>query len=99
MTLNGVKCTLRKKCPYSESFWSAFFCIWIEYGEILHISPYSVRISENADLSNTEYGHFLRSGNNRKKSTYYSQYSSNSNRILSFTFKNLIFKKDDLIKN
>ena len=32
-----------------------------EYGEILRISPYSVRVRENADQNNTEYGHFLRS--------------------------------------
>ena len=30
-------CTLRKKCPYSELFWSAFSRIWTEYGEILCI--------------------------------------------------------------
>ena len=27
--------TLRKKCPYSELFWSVFPRIWTEYGEIL----------------------------------------------------------------
>ena len=27
-------CTLREKCPYSELFWSVFFHIRIEYGEI-----------------------------------------------------------------
>ena len=37
--------------------------------------------------------------NNRKKRTYYSQCSSNSNSILLFILKNLIFKKVDLIKN
>ena len=36
--------------------------------------------------------------NNRKKTKYYSKCSSNYNRILLFIFKNLIFKKDDLIK-
>ena len=25
---------LRKKCPYSELFWSAFSLIWTEYGGI-----------------------------------------------------------------
>ena len=35
---------------------------------------------------------------NRKKPTYYSQCSSNFNRTLFFIIKNLIFKKDDLIK-
>ena len=34
---------LRKKCPYSEFFWSVFSRIWTEYGEILSISLYSVR--------------------------------------------------------
>ena len=42
-----------KKFPYSELFWSAFFHIRTEYGEILRISPYSVQIREN----NSEYGH------------------------------------------
>ena len=26
--------SLRKKCPYSELFWSVFFCIRTEYGQI-----------------------------------------------------------------
>ena len=32
-----------------------------EYGEIRSISPYSVRIRENTDQKNSEYGHILRS--------------------------------------
>ena len=36
---------LRKKCPYSEFFWSVFSRIRIEYEEIRSISPYSVRIA------------------------------------------------------
>ena len=52
---------MREKCPYSELFWSAFSRIRNEYGEILGISPYSVRMRENADQNNSEYGHFLRS--------------------------------------
>ena len=48
-------------CPYSELFWSVFSRIWIEYGEMLHISPYSVQIRENVDQNNSEYGHFSRS--------------------------------------
>ena len=47
---------LRKKCPYSELFWSTFSSIRIEYREIF---PYSVRRGENADPNNSEYGHFL----------------------------------------
>ena len=33
------KAALRKKCPYSELFWSVFFRIRTEYGEIIRISP------------------------------------------------------------
>ena len=36
---------------------------------------------------------------NKKKATYYSQCSSNFNRILFFILKIPIFKRDDLIKN
>ena len=32
-----------------------------EDGEVRSISPYSVRMWENADQTNSEYGHFLRS--------------------------------------
>ena len=46
---------LREKCPYSELFWSAFFRIRTEYGEILRIKP------ENADQNKCGYGHVLRS--------------------------------------
>ena len=53
--------SLREKCPYSELFWFAFSCIWIEYEEILRISPYSVRIRENVEQNNSKYGHFSRS--------------------------------------
>ena len=37
------------------------FPIGTEYKEILCISPYSVRMRENTDQNNSEYGHFLRS--------------------------------------
>ena len=53
--------SLREKCPYSELFWSFFSCIWTEYGKIVRISPYSVRMRENMDQNNSEYGHLLRS--------------------------------------
>ena len=39
---------------------SAFSRIRTEYGEIRSISPYSVRMRENADQNNSEYGYFLR---------------------------------------
>ena len=55
------KNTLREKCPYSELFWSVFSCIRTEYGDILRLSPYSVRMRENTDQNNSEYDHLLRS--------------------------------------
>ena len=33
---------------------------------ILRISPYSVRMRENVNQNNSEYGHFLRSVNNSR---------------------------------
>ena len=57
----NIKAITRKKCPYSELFWSAFSRIRTEYGELLRISPYSVRMQENAGQNNSEYGHFSRS--------------------------------------
>ena len=51
-----LKISLRKKCRFSELFWSAFSRIRTEYGEILR--PYSVRMQENADQNNSKYGHF-----------------------------------------
>ena len=53
---------LHKKCSYSELFWSVFSHIRATYGEILRISPYSVRMWENVDQNNSEYEHFLCSG-------------------------------------
>ena len=50
--------TLRKKCPYSELFWSVFSGIVTEKEKIQSISPYSVGMWENADQNNSEYGHF-----------------------------------------
>ena len=52
---------LREKCPYSELLWSVFSRIQTEYGEIRSISLYSVRMRENTDQNNSEYGRFLRS--------------------------------------
>ena len=52
---------LREQCSYSEFLWSVFSRIWTEYGAILRISPYSVRMRENTDQKNSEYSYFLRS--------------------------------------
>ena len=51
-----IKLLLRKKCPYSELFWSVFSRIRTEYGEIRSISQYSIRMRENTDQENPEYG-------------------------------------------
>ena len=50
-----------EKCLCSELLWSVFSRIQTEYGETLLISPYSVRLRENTDQKNSEYGHFLHS--------------------------------------
>ena len=39
-------------------FWSVFSRIRTESGEILRISPYSVRMRENTDHKNSDYRHF-----------------------------------------
>ena len=43
------RCSLSEKCPYLDLFWSAFSRIRTEYGKILRISPYSVRMRENTE--------------------------------------------------
>ena len=53
---------LHEKYPHSESFWSVFPRILNRYREILRVSPYSVRMLENANQKNSEYGHLSRSG-------------------------------------
>ena len=53
--------TLREKDPYPEFFWFAFSRIRTEYGEVLCISPYLVRMRENTEQKNFERGHFSRS--------------------------------------
>ena len=54
-----VYITLREKYLYLELLWSVFSGIRTEYEEILHFSPYLVRMRENTGQNNTEYGHFL----------------------------------------
>ena len=46
--------SLRKKCPYSEFFWSKFSRICTEYRDIQNISPYSILKQENTDQENSE---------------------------------------------
>ena len=49
-----TRLALNKKCPYSEFFWSTFFRIRTEYGNLLHKSLYSVRMRKNTDQKNSE---------------------------------------------
>ena len=49
--------SLRKKCPYSEFFWSVFYHIRTEYGQILRRD----QMQKNTDRKNSKYGHFSRS--------------------------------------
>ena len=53
--------SLRERYQYSEFFWSIFYRIRTEYGEILRISPYLVRMRENTGQKNSKDGHFSRS--------------------------------------
>ena len=48
-------------CPYSELFWSVYSHIRTEYGQTRSICLYSVRIRENVNHNDSEYGHFSRS--------------------------------------
>ena len=54
-SLQRAKVSVCEKCPYSEFFWSVFSSIRTEYREVLCISPYSVRMLENANQKNSEY--------------------------------------------
>ena len=69
LKLGASRC---KRCPYSELFWSVFSNMRTEYGEIRSIFPYSVRMRENTDQNNSEYGYFSRSAYERKFGTYHS---------------------------
>ena len=62
MKSSGLKnYALREQFPYSELFWSVFSRIRIECGNILRISPYSVRIREKTNQNNSTQGDILRS--------------------------------------
>ena len=59
MGISTVRNTLRKKCPYLVFFWSVFSRIRTEYGERRSISLHSIRMRENTDQKNSEYGHYF----------------------------------------
>ena len=58
-TLLTENFSLREKRPYSEFFWPPVSRIRTKYGETPRISQYSVRMRENTDQKNFEYGHFF----------------------------------------
>ena len=49
------------KSARKKLFWSVFSRIRTEYGETRSIYPYTVRMRENVDQNNSEYGHISRS--------------------------------------
>ena len=53
--------TLHEKCSYLEFFWSVISCIQTKYGEIQSIFPHLIRMWENTDQKNSQFGHFSRS--------------------------------------
>ena len=55
----SVHLSLPEKCPCLELCWSVFSSIRTEYEEVLHISPYSVRMWEKTDQNNFKDGHIL----------------------------------------
>ena len=50
---------LRETCPFSEFFLSIFSRIRNGYGEMLRISPYSVRMRANTGQKNSKYRHLI----------------------------------------
>ena len=50
-----------KKCPHLELFLPVCSCIRTERGEIVHISPYSIRIGKNIEQHNSKCEHFSHS--------------------------------------
>ena len=61
---------------YSGPYFPAFGLNMDRYS-VLRISPYSVRMRENTDQNNSEYGHFLRS-------EYFSSHTEKSNKYFEF---------------
>ena len=85
--------SLRRKCPYSELFWSTFSLIWTEYGETRSNSPYSVQMRENTDQNNSEYGHIPRSVCVKclENTSCRSKFKIESNNLVFLTWKMLQF--------
>ena len=63
--LDDTNYTLCENSPHSQFFWSVLSRTRTEYGKILRISPYSVRMREDMDQKHSEYELFSRSDNQR----------------------------------
>ena len=53
-----------------------------EYRELIRISPYSVRMLENADQNNSKYGHFLRRETCGERDVFYQTISMKKKTVL-----------------
>ena len=65
-TLKPISCQcfsvpISQKFPYSAFFWSVYFRIWVECGDLRSKSPYSVQMRKNTYQKNSKYEHILRS--------------------------------------
>ena len=78
---------MRKKCPYSDLFWSALSSIRTEYGEILRISTYPVQMRK------------IRTGINPNKDTFYAVKIYEIGIILFTTFNYKVKRFGKLITN
>ena len=67
---------------YSGPYFPAFGLNTERYG----VSPYSVRMRENTDQNNSEYGHFLHSEKSQKKSNLKGNLKIKRNRITIFIY-------------
>ena len=65
LILRSLTYSLRKRCPYSELFWSPFFTHLTAFGlntpYLSVFTPNAARCWKNADQKNSKYGHLLRS--------------------------------------
>ena len=90
--LDGLKIILREKVRIRCNS-SVFSSIWTEYGEVLRIYPYSVRMPENTYQTNSEYGHFSRSFIHKHSFSIFSTISSELLQLLRFSLPKHKFKK------
>ena len=79
-------------CVKSVHIWSYSVPHFPAFGLILHISPHSVRMWENTDQNNSEYGLFLHSVWYSKKSIQYLLYYIAGRACGTFNYQNLVRK-------